>query len=614
MGPIRGHFTRVDVAPVGGFVGMKEQRRLAAIVSADVVGYSRLMGADESGTLAKLKAIRREVVDPKIGAHGGRIVKTSGDGLLLEFPSVVDAVRCVVAVQTAMAAHNGDVSEGRGIVFRVGVNLGDIIIEGDDIFGDGVNVAARLQEIAAPGGICVSSRVHDDVRDRLDAVFTDGGEPQLKNIARPVRIWRWSPAGSPAPSLTVVLDTPPPLPETPSIAVLPFTNMSGDPEQAYFADGISEDIITALSRFPSLFVISRNSSFAYKGQAVDIRRIGHELGVRYVLEGSVRKGSGRIRVTGQLIDTGTGNHLWAEQYDGELGDIFALQDRITEAVAGTIAPTIRSAEIERARRKPLHSLDAYDLHLRGLSLHLEMTRDSNARALDLFEQAIRADPAFAAPVRSAAVCWFMQSDYGWAPSAEAMAQALDYAQRALRLEPDNGDTLAFAAHVTARSRGDGLTRVSVDEAVAMVSRGVALNPNSAFALRLSGWVHMYGVQSETAILHLERARRLSPKDLYAWYTWSALARVFLQLGRDQDAIVAAQTALQYAPNAVAACVPLTGALALAGRLGEARNAATRLLELRPSFRLSEYRTVSENISPAASVRLLEGLRLAGLPE
>ena len=327
---------------------MTEQRRLAAIVSADVAGYSRLMGRDESGTLAALKALRQEVVDPAIASHGGRIVKTTGDGLLLEFPSVVNAVRCAVEVQTAMADRTAAIAEDRRIAFRIGINIGDIIVEGDDIFGDGVNVAARLQEIAAPGGICVSARVHEDVRDRLDTAFDDGGTQTLKNIARPVQVWRWQPGTAalpkPAPAPTAL-----PLPDKPSIAVLPFQNMSGDPEQEYFADGVVEEIITALSRFNSLFVIARNSSFTYKGKSVDIKQVGRELGVRYVLEGSIRKAANRVRITGQLVESETGNHLWADRFDGALEDVFTLQDVVTEKVIAHLAPSVERAEIERGK-------------------------------------------------------------------------------------------------------------------------------------------------------------------------------------------------------------------------------------------------------------------------
>jgi adenylate cyclase len=338
---------------------MSEQRRLAAIVSADVAGYSRLMGRDESGTLAALKALRQEVVDPAIAKHGGRIVKTTGDGLLLEFPSVVNAVRCAFEVQQAMAAKIADVPEDRRITFRIGINIGDIIVDGDDIFGDGVNVAARLQEIAEPGGICISTRVHEDVRDRLDTVFDNGGVQTLKNIARPVQVWRWS-AGTSVPSRPVSAPTALPLPDKPSIAVLPFQNMSGDPEQEYFADGMAEDIITALSRFKSLFVIARNSSFAYKGKSPDMRQVGRELGLRYVLEGSVRKAGNRLRITAQLIDATSGVHAWADRFEGSLEDAFALQDEVTVKAVAAIAPRVQRAEIERARRRPPGNTDAYD--------------------------------------------------------------------------------------------------------------------------------------------------------------------------------------------------------------------------------------------------------------
>jgi len=590
------------------------QRRLSAIVCADVAGYSRLMGQDESGTLAALRAHREELWRPKVIEHGGRIAGSAGDSLLTEFPSVVAAVRCAVEIQGAMRERNAAVPQKRHMLLRIGVNVGEVLVEDETIYGDEVNVAARLQEIAAPGGVCISDRVHDDVRDRLEAAFTDGGEPQLKNIARPVRIWRWSPTGSSAPSLPAAAEPPPPLPDLPSIAVLPFANLSGDPEQAYFADGMAEDITTALSRFPALFVIARNSSFTYRGRAVDVRQVGRELGVRYVLEGSVRKAGRRVRVAGQLIEASSGNHLWAEQYDGDLGDIFALQDRITEAVAGAIAPSIVRAEIERARRSRPRSFDAYDLRLRALPLLHELTRESNARALDLYEQAIQADPTFVPALIGASSCWGQRREEAWAPAAEALSQSLAYAQRALRLDPNNADTLARVAVVTTLGRGYGLTRAGLDEAVAMVSRAVTLNPNSASALRDSGWVHVLAAEPETAILHLERALRLSPKDLANYFTWNALVRALLQVGRDQDAIIAAQTALQYAPNATVGWIGLAGAQALAGRLHEARAAATRLLELQPAFRIGEVRTVYERINPATHFRLLDGLCLAGLPE
>jgi adenylate cyclase len=382
---------------------MTEQRRLTAIVSADVAGYSRLMGRDESGTLAALKAVRQEVVDPAIAMHGGRIVKTTGDGLLLEFPSVVNAVRCAVEVQTAMASKRVDVPDDRRIAFRIGINLGDIIVEGDDIFGDGVNVAARLQEIATAGGICISSRVYEDVRDRLDTAFDDGGVQTLKNIARPVQVWRWQPGKTAWPEPTPP-STPLPLPDKPSIAVLPFQNMSGDPEQDYFVDGLVEDIITALSRISWFFVIARNSSFTYKGRAVDVRQVGRELGVRYVVEGSVRKAGNKLRISGQLVDTASGNHIWADRFDGTLEDVFDLQDKITSNVAGAIEPRVQQAEIRRAQAKLTDSLSAYDLLLRALACVQEAKGESINEALRLTEQAIVADRQFSSAYGVKAIC------------------------------------------------------------------------------------------------------------------------------------------------------------------------------------------------------------------
>src|SRR5271165_4084812 len=407
-------------------------RRLAAIVSADVAGYSRLMGADEEGTLGRLKTLRAELIDPKIAEHGGRIVKTTGDGLLLEFSSVVGAERCVVEVQTAMALRNADLPQDRRIEFRIGVNLGDIIIDGDDIFGDGVNVAARLQESAKPVGICVSSRVHDDVRDRLDLGFDDGGEQSLKNIARPVRIWQWN-AGATSTAAPDPAGRALPLPEKPSIAVLPFANMSGDPEQEYFADGIAEDVITLLSKSRALFVIARNSSFTYKGRAVDVKQVGRELGVRYVLEGSVRKAGNRVRVTTQLIEAATGGHLWAERYDRDLTDIFAVQDEITASVSAAILPTMERSERERAARKPPDSLDAWECYHRGMWHFAKIEAGETALAQDFFERAIALDPGFAA-AQAAMTVAILTAASQFRPQSERQVlvpRAADHARRSI---------------------------------------------------------------------------------------------------------------------------------------------------------------------------------------
>jgi adenylate cyclase len=362
---------------------MSQTRRLSAILAADVAGYSRLIGEDEEGTLDRLKALRREVVDPKIAEHHGRIVKTTGDGLLVEFTSVVDALRCATQWQHAMRKRGAGISDDNRIEFRIGVHQGDIVVADDDIFGDGVNIAARLEGLAEPGGICVSARVQEDVAGRLDLTFDDLGKQNLKNIARPVRVYRVRPlTAEDAPKLRPTETGPAlALPDKPSIAVLPFQNMSGDPEQEYFADGMVEEIITALSRIRWLFVIARNSSFTYKGQSFDVKQVGRDLGVRYLLEGSVRKAGGRVRITPQLIDALTGTHLWADRFDGSLEDVFDLQDDVALSVAGVIEPTLRQAEIERARRKRPDSLDAYDLYLRALPFAFaSMPQDADRRS------------------------------------------------------------------------------------------------------------------------------------------------------------------------------------------------------------------------------------------
>jgi len=381
-------------------------RRLAAIFAGDIAGYSRLMGVDEEGTLRQLKAHRKELVDPKITEHRGRIVKTTGDGMLVEFVSVVDAVRCAVDIQRGMAERNAEVPVEKRIEFRIGINIGDIIIDGDDIFGDGVNVAARLQALADPGGIMVSGIVHDQVRDKLSFGFEDLGEQAVKNIARPVGVHRVQISELHAPT-AVKLGTPAnmPISSRPSIAVLPFANMSGDPEQEYFADGIVEEIITALSHMRWLSVIARNSSFTYKGKSVDVKQVGRDLGVRYVLEGSVRKGGNRLRIAGQLIDTATGAHLWADRFDGATEDIFDLQDQITAKVLSAIAPKLEQAEIERAKRKPTENLDAYDYFLRGMAGIHQWTKESYDEALRLFYRSIELDPGFASAYGMASWCF-----------------------------------------------------------------------------------------------------------------------------------------------------------------------------------------------------------------
>jgi len=384
------------------------ERRLAAILAADVVGYSRLMGADEAGTLTSLKRHRETIFDPAVAAHNGRIVKLMGDGAIVEFGSVVDAVNCALSVQRSGASMPDEKAFQPTIVLRIGINLGDVIIENDDIYGDGVNIAARLEPLAEPGGICISSIVNESVGNRIDVRFTDGGDISIKNIDRPIRIWTWHPDKIVATAKRSATANPEPRIEMPSIAVLPFTNMSGDAEQEYFVDGMVEEITTAIARLPWLFAIARNSAFTYKGRAVDVKQVAQELGVRYVLEGSVRKAGNRVRITGQLIDTTTGAYIWADRFDGALDDIFELQDQVASSVAGAIEPKLRQSEIERATRKPTANLTAYDLYLRALAQSYRYTDEAFAEAVVLAREALAIDPSYAPAAAMVGWCRIQQ--------------------------------------------------------------------------------------------------------------------------------------------------------------------------------------------------------------
>ena len=561
---------------------MTEQRRLAAIVSADVAGYSRLMGRDESGTLAALKALRQEVVDPAIASHGGRIVKTTGDGLLLEFPSVVNAVRCAVEMQSAMADRTAGIAEDRRIAFRIGINIGDIIVEGDDIFGDGVNVAARLQEIATPGGICISSRVHEDVRDRLDTAFDNGGIQTLKNIARPVQVWRWQPgtAESPKPAPT---PTALPLPDKPSIAVLPFQNMSGDPEQEYFADGMVEDIITALSRVKSLFVIARNSSFTYKGKAVDVRQVGRELGVRYLLEGSVRKAGNKLRLTGQLVEAASGTHVWADRFDGAFNDMFDLQDRITSGVVVGMLPTLVQAEIERARRKSTGSLVAYDCYLRAQACYSkavsELDGEACEDALRLSYRAIELDPEYSSAYGIAALCYYRRFHHRWmVDRSQEIAEAQRLARRVVYLGRDDALALCRSGIALAWLADD------LDAGRSLIDRALALNPNLALAWTFGGWIRNYLGDTEAAIKHFMNSIRQNPRDPHILGSYHGMAHAHFCAGDYDEASAWEEKALAEAPNYAPSLRLVAAADALAGRLERAQKAARRVRELDPAFR------------------------------
>src|SRR5215468_10910400 len=447
---------------------MSQTRRLAAILAADVAGYSRLIGADEEGTLERLKALRRELFDPKIAEHKGRLVKTTGDGLLVEFGSVVDALRCAVEVQREMAGRNAGVPPDNRIEFRIGINVGDVVVEDGDIFGDGVNVAARLEALAEPGSICVSARVQEDAAGKLDLSFDDLGEQALKNIARPVRVHRVITADrSPMPQA----GSDPSLPDKPSIAVLPFANMSGDPEHEYFADGMVEEIITALSRIRWLFVIARNSSFTYKDQAIAVQQVGRELGVRYVLEGSVRKAGNRVRITGQLIDAVAGTHLWADRFDGSLEDVFDLQDKVASSVAGVIEPALQAAETARSAGRPTNDLTAYDLYLRTYAIFWSSARRI-PEALRLLEEAIARDPHYGPALAGAAFCCHRLISDGRSedPAADRL-KGIDFARRALEVAGDDPGILANAAAELAYFGED------IGAMIALVDRALALNPN-----------------------------------------------------------------------------------------------------------------------------------------
>jgi len=584
--------------------GARVERRLAAILAVDVAGYSRLMGADEEGTLAALRAVRHELADPKIAGHRGRTVKTTGDGLLAEFASVVDAVRCAVEVQREMIARNAAIPAERRIDFRMGINVGDIIIEDGDIFGDGVNIAARLEALAEPGGICLSAAAHEQVRDRLDLAFDDLGEQQVKNIARPVRVYLVAIARNAA------LRAPLPLPDKPSLAVLPFQNLSGDPEQEYFVDGIVEEIITAISRLPWLFVIARNSSFAYKGKSSDLRQVGRELGVRYVLEGSVRKSGNRVRITSQLIDTTTGAHIWADRFDGALDDIFELQDQVASSVVGAIEPKLRQSEIERATRKPTANLDAYDLYLRALAQSYKYIEEGMREAVALLQRALAIDASHAPAAALVGWCRGWQQLQGWGTvSAAEVAEAVRFARLAIEAGKDDPDALWMAGNTLSYFAGDHAA------AAGAIERGLALNPGSAHAWPANGLLLYRQNRADRAIEALERGMRLSPLDPLGYVFTGALAAVHVMAGRYEEAIEWADRSLREMPRSESAIRNRLVACAHLGRIEEARDGLGRLLELTPGLTIARFRALYTNVHEPKLLDIhVEGLRKAGLPE
>jgi adenylate cyclase len=584
---------------------MASVRRLTAILAADVAGYSRLMGTDEEGTHERLKAHLLELVDPKIRGHHGRIVKTTGDGVLAEFASVVDAVRCAIEVQRAMAARNDGVPPDRRIEFRFGIHQGDIIVDEGDIFGDGVNLAARLEGLAAPGSICVSRTVRDEVRDKLDVTFDDLGEQQVKNIARPVRVFGVR-MGDMGATVSNAEKPPLPLPDKPSIAVLPFQNLSGDPDQEYFADGMVDEIITALSRIKWLFVIADNSSFTYKGQAIDVKQIGRELGVRYVLKGSVRKADRRLRIGAVLIDAATSAHLWADRFDGSLEDIFDLQDQVALSIAGVIEPTLQAAEIRYSAERPTDDLTAYDLFLRARSIASTYERSHLAEALELLEQAIRREPRYGPALALAATYRVDLKNFDWSDDREEQENremAVDLARRALRAAPDDPGVLGRAAMVLGRFGED------IDAALALVDRALALNPSFAYGWYWSGWLRLFAGQADLAIQHFETSMRLNPRGQRGFHL-AGIGTAHFVSRRFDEASAALRVSLEEVPAFVPAYRTLAACYGHMGRLAEAQSIVKRLVSLTPvvvpttdPFRNREYSAV-----------YAEGFRKAGLPE
>jgi adenylate cyclase len=575
-------------------------RRLSAILAADVAGYSRLMGADEVGTLAALTAHRRELIDPAVAEHAGRIVKTTGDGLLVEFASVVDAVQCAVEIQRGMAERNEAVPQDRRLAFRIGLNLGDVIVQDGELYGDGINVAARLEALAEPGGIYLSASAHEQVQDKIAAVrFEDLGEQRVKNIARPVRVYRVTlgPAGS-------VPSTAPTLPNRPSIAVLPLDNLSADPEQEYFADGLTEDLITDLSKIAGLLVIARNSTFTYKGHSVNVAQVGRELGVRYVVEGSVRKAGNRVRITAQLIDAATGAHVWADRYDRDLTDIFAVQDEVTREIVGALRLRLTPDERRRVAARGTDNLEAYDLFLRGRELAWLHTREAGAQGSGLLRRALDLDPTFAA---AAAVLGFQYTtDYvnRWSDDPDrSLRQARELAERAVALDPSEPQ-----AHFALGATAIWLRRH--DEAIAAAERAVALDPNLAAGHSLLGVVLHYAGRSAEAFEPLERAMRLDPHhpgdSLYFF------AQAHFALGDYDQAAARLKERLVHNPTSDVTHVLLAACYGHLGRIEEAQAAWRGALRANPDYSFEHRRKILPYKYPADLGRMVDGLRAAGV--
>jgi adenylate cyclase len=593
--------------------GGRVERRLAAVLAADVAGYSRLMGVDEVGTHEALKAHRREVFDPTIAAHHGRIVKSTGDGLLAEFASAVDAITCAMDVQGKMAERNRDATSK--IAFRIGINVGDIIIEHDDIFGDGVNVAARVENECEPGGVCLSDDAFRHVRGKTAFMFDDLGERSLKNIDRPVRIYAVRSTADTTPaSAPTELSRPLPLPANPSIAVLPFQNLSGDPEQEYFADGMVEDIITALSRFKSLFVIARNSSFAYRGKTIDVKHVGRELGVRYVLEGSVRRVGDKIRITAQLIDATSGSHLWADKFDGTLNDVFEMQDSVTSSVVGAITPRLDKANFEAVDRKPAESWGSYDYYLRGMKLFYDGNQPGKLQAViearKMFLKSLELDPTFGRAYARLAGCFQIIRDIQNQPiSEEERVEAVSLAERAVELAGDDEATLAHVVYVFGMLNGD------FARGAELADRALAINPNLSYAWNARGFMSLILGEHERALREFANAMRLNPLDaLAAPLCLFGSGAACLLLGRYEEGVGWCRRMLALLPNDIRGLYILTGCLTLSGRSSEAADAIGRIKRLYPQLRASQLRRTYRVTRPEDMAIAERAIAAIGLPE
>jgi adenylate cyclase len=581
------------------------QRRLAAILSTDVVGYSRLMGIDEAGTLARLKASRSELIDPKIAAHLGRVVKLMGDGMLVEFGSAVDAVACAIEIQRGMTERNAAEAQDKRIELRIGINVGDIIIEGNDIFGDGVNIAARLEGIADPGGICLSRGAHDQVKGKVDVVFEDGGEQQLKNIAEPMRVYRMRPIAT-AANVTSRVTAPFRLPsDRPSIAVLPFQNMSGDPEQDYFCDGLVEDIITTLSKLAGLRVIARNSTFVYKGRSVDIREAAKQLDVRYVLEGSVRKSGNRIRITAQLIDAQDGTHLWAERYDRAMDDIFAIQDEITLVLATEMQVKFTEGEQARLHYTTTTNVEAWTCWVQGLSHHRQaVTKEAQGQARLFWEKALALDPASAALNAELGLLHSFDARFEWWDAREtAIKKALAYVARAVEIDPGNADAYTASSLIL-------LSQRQHDEAVTAARKAVVLAPGSANVAELASHVLAASGYPEEAVALSVKAMTLNPNYPAAYL--GTLGHAYRLSGKTEKAIEAFRA--YHARNPGFGLTDIVIAYQQTGRPEEARQTAKQLLAARPNFTIAAWLKTQFSHRDTAQVEAdAEALRAAGVP-